>query len=264
MSRKILLFAIMITLLAMFHQPPTIRAEDHRTITITGVQMSNVFRAAPFSQPFTTEPIKYRELGVVKGQLMIFFTSQQPLRNAVERQYYIWLDPTLHDGKISCTIAQIRVDRKLYTRKDLIQPNPYFSDLNGDVYCNSFLPPFLVGYGPDTRITGMTLKPRMLILDLIGTLSPNAPNPIVVGGCRLIGPSHWLKLRTGPGREYSVIDVIKSFDNQALVLDWRGDWLKISYKGTVGWIGKYYARGTGSCIPDYSNSSEAWLRSDAP
>jgi hypothetical protein len=170
MSRKILLFAIIITLLAMFHQLPAAHAEDHRTITITGIQMSNVFRAAPFSQPFTTNVIKYREVGVVNGQFRIHINAQKTQQSPPTEFYFIWLAPELKNGKISCTITQIQVEGEIFTQKELMQPNPYFSDLNGDIYCNSFLSPFLVGYGADVVIAAMTLKYHVLVLDLVGTL----------------------------------------------------------------------------------------------
>jgi hypothetical protein len=266
MSRKILLFAIIITLFAMFFQPQNAHAEDHRRITITDIQLSNILRAAPFSQSLTADPVNYREIGVIDGRFMIYFRSRQAVRNAPDKFYYIWLKPELHDGRIGCTIDQIRVDGKLLTQKELMQSNPYLSDLNGDSYCNSLLNPFLVGFGPGAVINSISLPSHYFVIDLGGTLAPDAPSPVVVGGCKIYTVSWFftLNLRSGPGLDYPVLTVIESFDEQSPVLDWRGDWLKINFKGTVGWVWKYYVYGTGACLPDYSNSSEAWLRSDAP
>ena len=266
MKRNVLLCLAVALLITIFQPPQTIHADHQHGPTITVDQLNAVFRRVPFTSPLTSELLRSQFINIINGQFRISLqvVNTHDPKYSTYKEYYMWLVPKVRDGKIACTISQIQVEGKLFTQRDLLQPNPYFANLDGTPYCDSFLSPFLVGYGPSAVVNSVTLKNRMVMIELGGTLLPNAPHPIIVAGCSIYASWFDLNLRSGPGREYAVLTVIRNFDVGAPVLDWRGDWLKINYKGTIGWIWKYYAGQEVLCIPNYHKSSAAWLRSDAP
>jgi len=263
-KRNALLCLAVALLITILQPPQPIHADHQHGPTITVDQLNAVFPRVPFSTPLTSEPIFDRRIDIVNGQFVIFIQVKNKAKTDL-KFYYIWLKPQAVNGKVGCTITRIQVEGKLYTQRDLTQPNPYFANTNGDAYCNSFLSPFLVGYGSGAVVNNITLKYRMVMIDLGGTLFPDAPHPIIVAGCSIYGAWDTVNLRSGPGREYAVLTVIIGFNENAPVMDWCGDWLKINYKGMIGWIWKYYAGWYEvTCIPNYHKSSPAWLRSDAP
>ncbi|MCC7447418.1 MAG: SH3 domain-containing protein [Anaerolineae bacterium] len=263
MKRRVMLFVAAIFFLCMFDHPPILRAEQQRTITITVAHLNYILRQLPLAFPLATDPVHDRFIDIFSGQFRVQITVIKP--NGAWAWHYIWIRPQVDNGKITCTITQIMVGGTLFNQRQLQQPNPYISDLNADAYCHALLSPFLVGYGPGVVVKNITLQPRMAHLDLGGALLPDAPNPVVVGGCTVYAmwPAQ-LNFRRGPGTDYDVISLMPGWwlDKPAPVLGWQGDWLKIDYRGTVGWVWKYYAIGSEECLPDYRNSSEAWLRSD--
>jgi hypothetical protein len=261
--RTIGLFITLI-LLSMFRSPSEILASHQRNLVITETQLSKVFQQNPFSTTLTSEPIRMRTLGVMNGQFRIFLATQKTV--SVQNFYYIWMQPQLSNGKITCTVIQIEVTGQVYTQHELLQPNPYFSSLNADNYCNGFLSPFLVGYGSGAVIEKLELKNHTVMIDLGGTVSSDAPPPLVMAGCTAHKGIWWgnLNVRSGPGLNYPIIAVIEDYSIDSPVLDWNDNWLKINYEGTVGWVWKHFARGGRLCMSDYHRRYDAWERSNTP
>jgi hypothetical protein len=265
--QKILLLIVIFMLVFGANQPTKVRAQDHRSITITGAQLAHVLVKSGFTSPLSADPIQLILVNVADEQFTISIYVRRTVPHNLD---FIWIKPSLDAGKITCTISKIVANDRIWTQRELTQPNPYFSNLNADTYCNMLLSPFIVGFGPGAVLKSLTLKHDMVFLELGGTLAPEAPIPAFVAECRVSSFSMRTNLRSGPGLEYPVLMVFdawyydKFHYHQPLVLDWQGDWLKIDNNGTVGWVWKHYAGGTRECVTSIYNRHDVWEVSDHP
>ena len=260
------IFIVLMLCVLLGWQRHSVYAQQQKTIIITEAQINAV--VSRLSDPNQLKIIRadgdaikpYVIVG--NGHFLIFYQLQKT-KTARPQLYDIWLTPRVAGGKISCAITKLQINDQILTAQELGQPNPFVTDLSADAYCNIFLQPFLAGYA-GAQVTEMTLKNNMAFLSLSGELSPDAPPPAVIAGCKVHNHTYdQLSVRSGPDLSYPRLTMFGPLD-EATLLGWQGDWVKVNFEGTVGWVWKNWVSGGSICQAIMGRPDEVWVRSDHP